>query len=317
MFNTVDVIGADSICKLIRQTKLSKFIVFRGGSQRGSTPVFRCEDSRTPDQAIGAFKDWAESVLRMNPYNNLPYDLFLFSQKVDSKTIDAAIKRRKNRDDDDEEDDIEDTRSKKDRIRFTFSLNPFNNMQGGNNGAPAITADAIGAAVESALKKRDEENYVRGLEAKLARLENGEDDEEEEEEEEEENGALDKVYRVIKEINKAELIKKGKFAEAAGDDDDDEDDDEEEEEDDDDDDMSGEDDPGDDDEEEEEEKPAKSNPVSDKKRKKKLERIKEALKILAKADPHIDTDLMILAKIAKSKPKMFNNYMITLRNMNL
>jgi len=315
--NSVDVIGAESICKLIKQTKLTKFIIFRGGSQRGSTPVFRQTEARNIEQGINAFKDWAESVLRMNPYNNLPYDLLLFSAKTDDKTIDSAVKRRKkakDADDPDFEDDLEASTTKKDRIRFTFSLNAFNNVSQMNGAGAGVSADQISTAIAEAFKQRDADDEVRRLRQEVADLKNRSMDEANGDDDDEDEGSgLDKVYKVMKEINKSALIKKGKYAEAAGDDDDDDDDL------DDDDDIEDPDADEMDDDEEEETQPETKNKkpagISPDKLK-KLQRIKKALRILSKHDSNLDTDLMQLAKFAQKNTKMFSNYMNTLRNMN-
>jgi hypothetical protein len=299
MYNEVDVIGKKSVCELIQKSKLTKFIIFRGGSTKGSTPVFRCTDTSQIPKAIGAFTDWADSILRMNRNNNLPYDMFLYSSKTDEVEIDESVE---------EIADGKKSKTKTDKIRFTFSLNPYNNSgMGGTNGS-----EDIGTLIANALDARDRKKELEELREYKRASEAGEL-EEDGEEEEEENG-FDKVFRLLKEVR----LHGKPLANAAGDDDDDDDIHDPDADDDNDDalDDTGEDDDDDDDDDDsEEEEKAEKKKTSDKEVSKRGERLRKALKILSKGNPDIDKDLMRLARFKEAQPKLFSNYMANLRTM--
>jgi hypothetical protein len=57
----VDYIGKKSVLEVIKLSKLCKFIVFQSGATKGSTPVFRCTETKTIEKARQAFEDWADS----------------------------------------------------------------------------------------------------------------------------------------------------------------------------------------------------------------------------------------------------------------
>jgi len=277
--NTVDVIGAESVCKWIEQSKLTKFIIFRQGAMKGSTPVFRCDNTKNISQAKEAFTDWATSTLRMNPYNNLPYDMLLFSEKASESDID---------------DELDESKPKKNsphrKIRFSFSLNPFNNIQGVGMGSPTD----VKTAVQEALNQYKQEQRIAELEAKLAARDDDDDDDDD-------NSTEMQAITFLKELNKNKrlsLLEKG--VKVSGDEDD-------------------EDDHTDDDEYFEEEEDTHQEDDEEKKPKKKISeagsRLKNALLILKKGNPNYIRDLEKIALLKKKQPAMFNSYMKTLRNM--
>jgi hypothetical protein len=269
--NEVDYIGKKSVAEAIRLSKLTKFIIFQQGATKGSTPVYRCTEAKTIEKAQRSFEDWADSILRVNQNNNRAYEILLYS----ARTSEADI-----------EDDTEEKKgTKTDKIRFSFSLNPYNNMMNGfGGGGGGSIAEQIAKGIED--YKKDER--LNRLEAELRDLRengNGQDDDEDEHE-----NALDKVARLIT------LVRKGDFKKVAGDDDiPDPDDDEDA------DTIEA---------DEEEEKKPKSDPKKDQ----RVARLKIALQRIKKCDPEWK-GLYKMSELAKKNPTMFDSYMQTLMKM--
>jgi len=211
--NTVDIIGTEAICKTIENGKYSKFLIFRQGAMKGSTPVYRCDESKTISAATRGFKDWADSILRMNPNNNMAYDILLFNAKAGEEIeIDT--------DGGEEQAPRNGEKKKRDSIRFSFALNQYNNMSGHGYGGGLNIKDEIARGIEDYKK----EDRITKLEAELKFIrENGIQGDDEEEESSED--AILKVTNFLKEIRMNNPGKR-KVAHAAGEEDDEEEEDE-------------------------------------------------------------------------------------------
>lgn len=269
--NEVDYIGKKSVAEAIRLSKLTKFIIFQQGATKGSTPVYRCTEAKTIEKAQRSFEDWADSILRVNQNNNRAYEILLYS----ARTTEADIE---------DEQEGKDKGTKTDKIRFSFSLNPYNNMMNGFGMGGGNIQEMIKQGIDEYKK---EERYRR-LEEEIKDLrENGNGNEEEEEHE----NALDKVARLI------QLVRKGDFKQVAGDHDADLDDDDAE------DDIP---DPDDD----------KQADKTDPKKDQRVARLKIALQRIRKLDPEWK-GLYKLSELAKKNPTMFTSYMSTLMKMKL
>jgi hypothetical protein len=266
--NEVDYIGKKSISEAIKLSKLTKFIIFQQGATKGSTPVFRCTEPKSIEKAQRSFEDWADSILRVNQNNNRAYEILLFSAKTSEADIDDA--------------ENVDKPTKTDKIRFSFSLNPYNNMMNGfGGGGGGSIAEQIAKGIED--YKKDER--LNRLEAELRDLrENGSGHEEEEEEHE---NALDKVARVLT------LIRDGKLKAVAGDKD-----------------VPDPDNDDDADIQTEEDEA----PKADSKKEQRVARLKIALQRIKKRDPEWK-GLYKMSELAKKNPTMFDSYMQTLLKM--
>jgi hypothetical protein len=279
MIQDVDFIGIDSIAKQILLSKLSRFIVYRRGSVRGNTPVFNCDSTSQNSKAVEAFKGWAQNMLTANPQTVQEYEMLLFDKETDSDSIEDEERLER---------EGKKQPRKSNKIRFTFA---FNSMQGfGGYGRQQPTVDiesAISIGIERALEKKELEEWRSGTRKKSG------DEDEEEDDDEETGSTLNKVYAIIKEINKG----KRKGAAVAGD----EDEEEEEEEEDGEIDLD----------DEEEEKPKKKKGLAPEKKKNML----KALNVLWKHDERLDKDLLILARLAVKQPIVFDNVLEKLRNL--
>jgi hypothetical protein len=277
----VDVIGVEAVCKLIKSSKLSKFVISKAGSVRGYTPIYKCTEYSKSADAQQAFRDWANSILSMNPSNNLPYEIYLYDAKESDENIESDFNEAGNKR----------GTVQKDRIKFSFSLNMYN-----NNSSGGIGSGDIARIINETMDKREQDNELKRLRDENERLRRGEHLSGDDEEEEEENGidAISKVSDMVKHINENIKLNKNKGAKISGDDDDD--------------DLEI-----DDDDEVIEEEPPQKKKVSS--NVKKMERINKALRILAKHDTQIDTDLLKLASLAEKNNVIFNNILTSLRNM--
>lgn len=266
--NEVDYIGKKSVSEAIRLSKLTKFIIFQQGATRGSTPVYRCTEAKTVEKAQRSFEDWADSILRVNQNNNRAYEILLYSAKVSEADID------------DDQDGKEKGVTKSDKIRFSFSLNPYNNMSGmgGNLNVQEL--------VKQGIEEYKKDQRLNQLEAELRELR---EDRDRGGDEEEEENALDKVARLIA------LVRKGDLKQVAGD----------TELDDDDDDIP------DPDKDHEADKTK-----TDSAKEQRTTRLKIALQRIKKRDPEWK-GLYKMSELAKKNPTMFDGYMNTLLKMKI
>lgn len=310
MFQQVDCIGIESVCKLIEQTKLPKFVIFKQGVGKGAIPVFEFVVGDNTAKAVNAFRNWANSLLSANPYNGINYEILLFDKRTDF--------------DGDDDDEIKPEvrtelgkrgRRKENKIRFSFCLTqmaPYGGgfQQGQGFSGPVDVSKAIQEGIAQALQAKE----LHELRERVKQLENDDDDEDEEEEK---SSALDKVFKVVNALNQREKLKRG--GAMAGDDDDEDflDDDDEEE-------NLDEDEEEDLDEDEEEEtvrkKPKQKPSPSSKQPGKKLspegvQKLRKALAVLSKHSKNLPNDMTRLAKFANSNPALFKQYMENLKNI--
>lgn len=306
MFSQVDFIGMESVAKVMEQSGLSRFIIYRQGAGTGSIPVFECIGTTQVKKAIDNFKMWAGQMIGMNPYNYQSYDMLLFENVGDENEEEAPPTRSR-------------SKAKKNKIKFSFSLagyaaGPNGGQQGFGAQSPQQSGnieELVSNAVSSALQKVEQQRREDELLQRIEALENGEG--EGDEDNTDSVGALDKVRDILKEINKNNRYRLG----IAGDEDDDDDDDLEED-DDDDDDLEDDFDEDDSDEEAAEKITKKYGQMGEEKKvDDKMNRIKKALRILAQHDKSIDKDLMKLAMIAKKKPSIFKNLLGSLRALKI
>lgn len=122
MFNNVDLIGVPAVCNMIKQTDLKRFIIYRQGAAKGSTPVFDCSYTQNNSAAVKNFKDWAENITAYNPQNFLCYDILLFNDAEDTNdAVDKGDGKKKN------------------KIRFCFALNAAGGQSSNNGGGNFIS----------------------------------------------------------------------------------------------------------------------------------------------------------------------------------
>lgn len=93
----VDLIGVLSVCSMITQTGLPKFIIYRRGAARGTTPTFECRNYKSCEHAVRAFKDWANTIINANPDNAVEYDIVCYADEANSPENEANTKKDKMR----------------------------------------------------------------------------------------------------------------------------------------------------------------------------------------------------------------------------
>lgn len=127
----VDYTGAQTVASVIKNTKLSKFIIYKAGTSRNSVPVLDFSHGTSPDNAIEAFEDWAKLA-----NNGNPYEMILFKKDGDQDP-DAIPGKKKDK-----------------LIKFSFCLNGSgssnNPYSGYGNNVP------IGLIMENANLKADQ-----------------------------------------------------------------------------------------------------------------------------------------------------------------
>lgn len=183
MFNNVDFIGVDAVCNMIKQTELKRFVIYRQGAAKGSTPVYDCSYTTNNAAAVKNFKDWATNICTYNPNNFLSYDILLFNDFEngigDSQNIDLNEANTIGR--------------KKGKIRFAFCLNSsannYNQQQNFTHQSNIDIQAEIQKGIEIAMLKIENQN----LKQKIHDLEN--------EEFEQEPDIVEKVTNMISAIN--------------------------------------------------------------------------------------------------------------------
>lgn len=345
MHNVVDVVGIDAISKMIEQSKLCRFKIYKETDGKGSTPTFESINTSQNGKAVGAFKSWAKTIVSNNPYNSQVYDIFLYNKTDDCETGVG----------DDDEDHI--SKKKKNKIRFTFALVDSNPYPGQTHVSGQQFPD-VGEAVNDAVNKERERvasekvlDELKDLKEEMREMKEEKDvgaDEPTPEPEKEDEGptfkdfadSIKNVRDILKDLGNRETS-------VAGDDDNEgldeevvslvqqqdaedveyeevdetiddtgtEDDDSLEE------DESDSDDDSDDSEVDEEtpaEEPEQESKYTEEQQAgidEKRKRIAAALKVLLKHNKNIDKDLMRLAQMAQKNPEMFKMAVGTLRNM--
>jgi hypothetical protein len=167
--------------------------------------------------------------------------------------------------------------TKRDKIRFTFSLNPYNNLygMGGYGGGMDIKKE-----IERGIEEYKMSDRLKRMEQELRELREGNSDDDEDEKPE---STFAQVYNLIESIRKGDF----KGAQVSGD-------------------IPN---PDNDHEADTVIKKTKACSV-------RTERLKKSLQIIQKLDPdwlHIEK----LAALATKQPVMFKNFMGTLMNMNI
>lgn len=182
MFNSVDYIGIESVCNIIKQTDLKRFLIYRQNAAKGSTPVYDCSHTTNNAAAVKSFKDWAENMCRFNPNNFLCYDLLLFNdfeEGMDENSKDPHSESSRGR--------------KKGKIRFCFALNAqagaYGQQQNGI-GSSVNVEDAIARGIQAGLMQKELEDLRR----KVKELEEEDDDEDDEPQ----NTSTDWIGQLIK-----------------------------------------------------------------------------------------------------------------------
>lgn len=214
---SIDVIGVNPTASLISQCGLSKFIIYREGSGKGTTPVFECINTSTCATAKNSFVMWAENLYNSNPTNTTVYEIFLFDEK--------SLAYENN----DEESESEGERpkiskKKSNKIRFRFQLsgnNSFGGMQqqipNGNFVSRSEMGDLIAEALVKAEKVRTDNEILNRLKALEERENEEEDDDDDEEEQEFSEGVLDRVEGLFNRLEKITGMSKKKPVETIAD----------------------------------------------------------------------------------------------------
>lgn len=135
-YSNVDCVGVEAVCKLIHQTGLKRFIIYRQGAAKGSTPVYDCSQTTNNAAALKLFRDWATNVGNFNPHNGLCYDILLFNNDTDVEQ--------------------ESTGKKANKIRFSFALNhvQMNGQMGQQNQSIDIEG-AIAKGIRMGLMEKE------------------------------------------------------------------------------------------------------------------------------------------------------------------
>ena len=285
----VEVIGTDNIAQIIKDSKLSKFIVYRFGSGKGATPVYESLYTKTSEGAAKSFEDWAEICLRDNPFNTNPYEIFLYQKEGAAEDVLG--------DDDASEKETARTNVKRNKRRFSFMLaSPYGNNHQRNDNSQGRGL-SVSEEVARAIKDLKTEIKIKELEDKIKELE-----------EDEGQDSLTETFEMLKMMGNA---KKKKSLSIAEDELEEEEEDDELEEEEEDDELEEE-------EEEATQKTVKAKVIPQKKftTEQRL-RINKALHILRKKSPRIDKDLMKLAQISVKNPGMFETMINSLRKLQL
>lgn len=190
MFNSVDLVGAEAVANCLKQTDLKRFIIYRQGAGKGSTPVYDCSHTTSNGAAVKCFRDWATNIMQWNPNNLLCYEVLMFNDFEENIGADPQNKNPNE----------EENRSgrKRGKIRVSFALNAQAGA-GFNQQTPGHQIDIAGEiqkGIELAILKMENER----LKKEIKELES-DDDDDEEEEESEIGDVIGKVRDMMKEIN--------------------------------------------------------------------------------------------------------------------
>jgi hypothetical protein len=172
MYQQVDLVGLEAVCKMIEQTGLKKFIIYRQGAAKGSTPVYDCSALNQNAGALKSFRDWAQNIVTFNPNNAMCYEILLFSNDSDLEDENNAVK-------------------KKSKIRFSFALSANIGYSQNNNGNINVQEE-----IKRGIEMYELKHQIKQLEEKL----NGDDDDDDDEDQDM-GDYLDKFRGILKEIN--------------------------------------------------------------------------------------------------------------------
>lgn len=273
----LDCKGKENVSALIEQSKLPRFIIYRGGATK-ATPVFSYTEGTQPRQAQLAFESWANTMLAGNPTNSNVYDIMLFDE-IDETTGDEDAVYN-------DQDETPQSRYKKTRgkkrsrtLRFTFCLAGIDaptrelpTINGTEQPSGYLTRNEADELVKTALERQRQDYEKRELLERLEELEQRLDEADAEADEVSGEGSdwLGKVERLAALAN---LKASGKPSQA----------------------VNG-----------AEAAQMKAEQLAD---------VNKAIKILMKHDDQLGADLLKLANIAESNPKNFSFLLNALRNM--
>ena len=200
----IDYVNKDSVKKIILQSGLKRFMIFKSGFNKNSAPVYEYLPVNTTNKnAIDAFDAWANITNNSNPY-----EIWLFNDYEKSQSENV-------------------NRTKKDKlVKFTFVLNGLtpplseqNGMGGVNVHLPAQQqpaekidmAKTIADAIEQYEKKREQDQtnaQLKAMQDKLDAFINGtlDDDDDDDDDDDEEEKEKETNAKTLLIINKVESI---------------------------------------------------------------------------------------------------------------
>lgn len=201
---SIDVVGINSVANLIRQSGLTKFIIYREGSGKGSVPVFENIYCDSNAKAKDSFTDWANNILTSNPTNTTVYEILLFDERAlldedtDEEEEEPVTRERPKR-----------SKKKSNRIRFRFQLSTSNLPVVNGVQSQGLTVEDVKRLLDETIVKVERERQQNEILQRLKRLEEGDEDEDEEDEEEDVEREQDTLGRVEKLFDRVESW--GKF----------------------------------------------------------------------------------------------------------
>lgn len=198
MFNNVDLIGCEAVSNMLIQTQLKRFVIYRQGAAKGSTPVYDCTYTSNNAAAVKNFKDWASNIMQYNPNNFLCYDILVFNDFEEG----LGDPQNRNTNDDNQ------SGRKKGKIRFSFSLNGSmqsqNQNQNFNPHAGIDIAGEIQKGIEMAMLKHE----VKTLREQIKEMEEEEDDDDNDGRGGDILGSIMSAIKLSKEENEAAAVNK-------------------------------------------------------------------------------------------------------------
>jgi len=275
---SIDVVGISSVANLVQQSDLTKFIIYREGSGKGSVPVFENIVGDSNAKAKESFLNWANNIVSTNPNNTTIYEMFLFDER--------ALE-----DEDEEEKEITEgarkkiSKRKSNKIRFRFQLATQNFMQGINNAPPAgdyVTRSDMATLLNEALAKAEEKRANNEILQRLEALEN-DDDEDQDQDNAAAGDTLGRVEKLFERFEGLGSFGKKKPAEAIA-----------------------------------EAKPEAVNGIEEISKKVGRDvkaNINKAITKLYKHDKDLDLDLLKLAELAENDNAQFTMFVTALRKM--
>lgn len=164
----VDLIGVKAITLLIQQANLTKFIIQKYGSPKGTLPVFESLDNKTVDKAVTSFSHWANIVLMGNPNNETIYEINLFNEENFDPDNDEEITTPK----------LKVGKSKKDKIKFNFMLcslgervNGSSRESSGTSSPGSLNIDQVKDIISQSIKTHLEREEREELMDRIGTLE--------------------------------------------------------------------------------------------------------------------------------------------------
>lgn len=146
----VDVTGITGVAKLIEQSGLAKFAIYRNGqSSRSSLPVFEWYKGTTAKAAVESFENWGRNVM-MGGGNTNEYEIYLFNSEDDPEISPDDNKRGW---------------KKKNKMTFTFQLSPSGSAVNGyeRTGDTKNVSELVEMAVANAMAQRDKDDLRKEI----------------------------------------------------------------------------------------------------------------------------------------------------------